>query len=131
MKRLALAILFMLIATTSVAAPEWVGTVTLTAATDNVLSAAVALPSNGKQLAIVIPTITTGTVSLKVSHDGTTYQDLYIGVGITAPLKWATASGSGAITVVVNGVDIGAFTYLKVATGAEQAANRTFTLIVK
>jgi hypothetical protein len=36
-----------------------------------------------------------------------------------------------AITVVVNGVDIGAFTYLKVATGAEQAANRTFTLIVK
>jgi len=132
MKKTLLVLIFLLASTASFAQPEWVGTALVTGGvvTDNTLSAAVLLPQGITSLAIVIPTITSATVSLKVSHDGTTYQN-YLGTNNgTNQILWSTAAATGAVTALVPG-NIGLWKYVKVLCGAAQAADRTFTLIGK
>jgi hypothetical protein len=130
MKRLALSILFLVLAVPVFAQPEWAGSAVLTQSIDNVLSAAVEIPPTVHELAIVIPTITSSTVFLKISHDGTTYQNLYATNNRTNQILWSTAAATGGVTVLVQG-NIGFWRYVKVGCGTPQAADRTFTLVGK
>lgn len=106
----------------------WTGTAVITIATDNTTSAAVSLPKNVSRIGIQVPTIDTATLKLKVSVDGSTYQDLYCWESATGVSQlWTTASGTGGTNHVVPG-EMYLWKYLKVVTSAGQTANRTFTI---
>jgi hypothetical protein len=120
----------------AIAGPAWTGTATITVATDNVLSPAVALPSASgmmgktpiKKIALKIPTITSSTVKFQVSADGgTTYAALWCFSNGTNTILWNTAAGTGGEIVEVP-CDFTPYTHLKVECGTAQAGNRTFTL---
>jgi hypothetical protein len=129
MKRLALALVFLLAATPAFAWPGWVGDAVITIATDNNTSAVVTFPANIKKIALQVPTIDSGTIKLQVSVDGTTYQDLYCPVAATgASVLWTTASGTGAATFEVP-CSIGLWKYVRLEASAEQAANRTIRIV--
>ena len=130
MRKLLIAVILLFHASLSFAAAGWTGTATIPFATDNVLSPAVELPGTIKELAIVIPTITSSTVFLKVSHDGVTYQNLYAMNNGTNQILWATAAATGGYTALIPG-NIGLWRYVKVGCGSAQAADRTFTLVGK
>lgn len=103
---------------------EWKNA-TITITSDDDLSAEVDLGRPYDTLLIVIPTITSSTVSVKVAEkSGGTFQDLYITATSDGdddqPI---TTAGTGGITWIV---PIGGFQFIKIATGAGQAANRTF-----
>uniref|UniRef100_A0A6M3JXH6 Uncharacterized protein n=1 Tax=viral metagenome TaxID=1070528 RepID=A0A6M3JXH6_9ZZZZ len=98
---------------------------TVTIATNDQLSAAVDLGRAYDTLLIVIPTITSSTVNVRVSENAAgTYQDLYITATSDGDDdKPITTAGTGGITWVV---PIGGFQFIKLYCGSAQAANRTF-----
>ncbi len=93
-------------------------TAVITIATDDDLSAAVDLEQNFDFLDIVIPTLTSTTISVYVcpTLDGT-YQSL--GEGVT------TATTTGAYSTTFK---LGGWQFIKIKTSAGQAANRTFNI---
>ena len=98
----------------------------ITVATDDVLTPEVDLERDYQFLEVVIPTITSATVSVQVAEaTGGTFQ-VYNALGITATGHFlpATTAGVGGITTTFPLG--GGFRFIKVATGAAQAANRTF-----
>lgn len=119
----------LLLGATAFAWPTWTGTATITVASDNNTSSAISIPRGcNNNIAVTIPTITTGTVAVHVSNDGTTYKAFYFNAGAgAAPVAFATGSGThDYATEIPRGVT--AYKYLRFETSAEQAANRTFTL---
>ncbi len=107
----------------------WSTTAVLTGGvvTDNTHSAAVTLPKNVTRIGIVVPTLTSAAVNLEVSNDGTTYYNLYCQDNGTNSILWSTAASTGVYAVVVP-CEMYLWKYLKVETGAAQAADRTFTI---
>lgn len=130
MKKYLIPILFLcalLLSGPAIAGNPWTGSAVITIATDNTTSAAVSLPRNVSRIALQVPTLDSAAVSLKVSVDGTTYQDLYCFSNGTNTVKWATAASTGAYNVEVP-CELYLWKYLKVVTGAGQTANRTITI---
>lgn len=128
MKRLVLALLFLLAATPALSWPEWVGTATITIATDNNTSDVVSIPSTVSKIALQVPAIESGTISIYVSYDNTTYQELFCPVAATgASVVWTTASNTGQKTYEVP-CNIGMWKFLKLETSAQQTANRTIKI---
>jgi hypothetical protein len=101
--------------------------------TDNTLSTAATIPRGVESVSIYVPTITSATVSLKVSHDGgTTYDDLFCLNNNTNTVLWSSAAGTGGMYLQAP-IDcgIGFYNKLKVLTGSAQAADRSFVVIFK
>jgi hypothetical protein len=114
---------------------DGVETATITVATspDNVTSTAVTIPRGAEGVSVYVPTITSSTVSLKVSHDGgTTYDDLFCEENGTNTILWSSAAGTGGmyLQAPVN-CNIGFYNRLKVFCGSAQAADRAFKVIFK
>jgi len=127
-------LLAVLVAAPAMAAP-WVGTATLTQATDNQVTAAVALPGTAaikgpiSTLSLYVPTIDSSTVYLQVSGDGgTTYADLRFFNNGTNMVLGSSAAGTGGFIMNFPGVDFRNFTHIKVKCGSAQTTNRTFKL---
>lgn len=94
----------------------------ITVATDDDLSAAISVPNGAGSALVLVPTITSATVSAQVSNDGgTTYATLY-NVDETVQ-GFPTASTGGRYMPLIF---FGKVTHMKIATGAGQAADRTF-----
>lgn len=98
---------------------------TITIATSTTLSAEVDLGRAYDTLLIVIPTITSAAISVKVAEkSGGTFQDLYItSTNDGDDDQPITTAGTGGITWVV---PIGGFEFIKLLSSQAQAANRTF-----
>jgi hypothetical protein len=94
---------------------------------DNTLSTVVALPKNVSKIGIFVPTITSAAISLKVSPDGVTYDDLFCMPNGTNTILWSTAAGTGGLFVEVP-CNMFLWKYVKVLSGAGQAANRYFDI---
>lgn len=92
----------------------------LTIATDNTNSASTLLPTGTSEFALEVPTITSGTVQIQVSQNGTDWLNLQ-GASL--------GSGTGGIALPLFGATSpNCFKYFRVVTGAAQGANRTFIL---
>jgi hypothetical protein len=91
---------------------------------DDDLTAEVDLGFPCDTLIVRIPTITSAAISVKVAEkSGGTFQDLYITVPSTgAPVKVATTA---ATTAHIVQLPLGGFQYIKLASGAGQAADRS------
>lgn len=123
-----LALSFVLISSPVHAWPVWTGSATVTVATDNNTSSAISPPRDCKiSASVVIPTVTSGTVAVHVSTDGTTYYAYYYLAGAAAaPAAFATSSGThNYATNLPSGVLD--YKYLRFETSAEQEADRTLT----
>jgi len=132
MKKYALLFLSFLLLAAGAAIPAFAGnpwvdntTAKITIATDNTLSAAIALPRDVGKIAIYVPTITSAAVSLVVSSDGVTYDDLFCEENGTNTIVWSTAAGTGGMIVEVP-CNMYLYKYAKVKVGAGQAADRYF-----
>ena len=101
--------------------------------TDNTLSTAVTIPRGAEGVSIYVPTITSATISLKVSHDGgTTYDDLFCMNNNTNIVLASSAAGTGGMYLQFPAdCRIDFYNRLKVLSGAAQAADRTFKVIFK
>ncbi len=108
-------------------------TATVTVATDNQTSAAVSIPRGADWFSIYVPTITSSTVSVKVSHDGgTTYDDLFCLNNGTNSVLWSSAAGTGGMYLQPPpDCRISFYNKLKVYCGSGQAADRNFVVIWK
>lgn len=112
----------------SVAGNPWSASTVLTFATDNVTSAAVALPKNISRIAIHVPTIESSTVFVLASADGgTTYLPWYAFGNGTNIIQCTTAASTGVYLWEVPG-NFHNVTHLKVKLGTGQTANRTFKI---
>ena len=88
----------------------------VTVASSGTTSAEVDLGNDCDLLQIVIPTITSGTVKIKVSTvTGGTFQDL--------GKNQTTVSGTGAYSTMFK---LGGYRYIKIVCSASQSAKRTF-----
>ena len=106
-------------------------TATVTVATDNPLSSAVSIPRGAEWVDIYVPTITSATVSLRVSPDGgTTYDDLFCLNNGTNTVLWSSAAGTGGM-YLQSPCRISAYNKLKILCGAGQAADRAFKVFFK
>lgn len=130
MKKYALLVLAALLLAAGVLVPAFagnpsvIGTATITVATDNQTSNALALPKNISKVVLYVPTLTSATVSLLVSsNSGTTYDDLFCFNNGTNTVLWSTAAGTGGMYVEVP-CDMYPYTHMKVYAGAGQASNR-------
>ena len=93
----------------------------ITIATDNDESAALDVPPGSVSCLVEVPTITSATVTLEVSSDGTNFFELY-SVDNTKQGRTSASTGDFFQPFLL-------FSWvkqLKVKTGAGQAANRTF-----
>jgi len=128
MKRLLLSALLLLVWSTSAYAwSSWQASGTLTGGevADNT-TVTITLPQNvGQDSYMYVPTITTGTVAISGSIDGTTFGTLYLESGSA----WALGSGSGGLFIELP--KINAYYQIKITTGAEQVADRVFILFGK
>jgi hypothetical protein len=125
---LILALLGLVCASPVFAWPTWTGTATITQATDNNTSSAVSVPRDCKSnLGVYFSGITSATVAVHVSNDGTNYAAWYYAAGAAAaPAAYLIGATTGAAFEIPSGVT--AFKYFRFETGAEQAANETFTV---
>ena len=92
---------------------------TYTIAKDGTSGTAVDLGRDYEWLQVVVPTIDSATLTLQVSQDNSTFQNLHIidpTVGDNNVV--ATAAGTGAITVLM---PMGGFQYVKLVAGAAQS----------
>jgi len=137
MKKLLLLVFAMLclVAAPAGAWNDGVETATITVATspDNVTSTAVTIPRGAEGVSIYVPTITSSTVSLKVSHDGgTTYDDLFCMNNNTNLVLASSAAGTGGMYLQFPAdCGIGFYNRLKVFCGSAQGADRAFKVIFK
>lgn len=106
-------------------------TVSATIAINQSLSGAVAL-GDGVLTGIVMPTAWTAAVlTFQVSHDGSTYQNLYDEAG-----GEYTIAADAARNIAVPAGDFSGWSYLKIRSGTSaaavnQAAARTLTLVAR
>jgi hypothetical protein len=136
MKKYALLLLAILLLVSGLAVPSFAGNpwidntalITGGVVADNTLSTAVLLPKNVSTIGIFIPTITSAAISLKVSPDGVTYDDLFCEENGTNTILWSTAAGTGGLYVQVP-CNMYLWKYVKVLSGAAQAANRYFQIV--
>jgi hypothetical protein len=129
MKKLLLALaLVVLTCTSALAWPTWTGTASIVVATDNNTSTAVSPPRDCKSnFAVTYSGITSATVAVHVSNDGTTFAAYSYAAGAAAaPAAYLIGAGTGGAYEIPAGVS--AFKYFRFETGAEQAANETFTV---
>lgn len=80
-------------------------------------------------LGLLVPSLTSTTLKIQVSQDGTNFFDVYDGTQ-TQVLTWAAGTGSKAISSVDMAHVMG-FKYLQVVCGTAQGAAKTFTLTFK
>jgi len=108
-------------------------TVTGGVVTDNQTGSAVSIPRGAEGVSVYVPTITSSTVSLKVSHDGgTTYDDLFCMNNNTNIVLASSAAGTGGMYLQFGpDCNIGFYNKLKVYCGSAQAADRAFKVIFK
>lgn len=136
MRKFALLFIAALLLMAGVAAPAFAGNpwtdntalITGGIVADNTLSTAVTLPKNVSRIGIFVPTITSAAISLKVSPDGVTYDDLFCFSNGTNTVLWATAAGTGGMYVEVP-CNMFLWKYVKVLAGAAQAADRYFQIV--
>jgi len=129
MKKLLLVLsLVVLTGTTAFAWPTWTGVATITAATDNNTSSGISVPRDCKNnFGVTYSGITSATVAVHVSNDGVTYAAYSYNAGAAAaPAAYVIGAGTGGVYELPRGVS--AFKYMRFETGAEQAADETFTV---
>jgi len=114
---------------------DGVETATITVATspDNVTSTAVTIPRGAEGVSVYVPTITSSTISLKVSHDGgTTYDDLFCMNNNTNIVLASSAAGTGGMYLQFPpDCNIGFYNKLKVFCGSAQGDDRSFKVVFK
>ncbi len=91
---------------------------TATIAINGTTSSEVDLENNCDFMQIIIPTITSGTVSIQVS-------DVTGGTFVALGNSQTTVAGTGAYATTFK---LGGYQYIKVVTGAAQGAARTFSV---
>lgn len=137
MRKLLLALLILTLAVPVMAA-GWTKTALLTGGvvTDNTLSAAIALPSAGvvfggasKYVSLYVPTITSSTVQVYGSVDGTNFYPIHGISNATNMVAELSAAGTGGFTMTFPSIDFRVFTHLKIYCATEQEADRTFTFM--
>ena len=129
MKKLLFALGISLALASSVFAwPMWTGTATITVATDNNTSSSISLPRECKaNVGVSYSGITSATVAVHVSHDGVTYAAYSYAAGAAAaPAAYLIGAATGGAFEIPRGVTV--YKYFRFETGAEQAANETFTV---
>lgn len=82
-------------------------------------------PING----LIVPTLSSTTVELRGSYDGTTYYPVYDTTG-TQMLKW-TANLGDRIFASRDLADLVGYKYLGVVLGSTQGSDKTFRLLIK
>mgnify|MGYP001617015044 CR=1 FL=1 len=99
----------------------------LTIATDTQNSAAVDLGRGFENLQVIIPTIDSSVVNIKVADTlAGTYNLLnHTGINAAGHFLPGTTAGVGGITALFK---LGGFQFIKVYCGTAQTANRTFTV---
>lgn len=127
MKRF-LVCLFLLISVPCFGWESWQKTATCTVATDNTVTDNVALPQHlvGAVSYVYVPTLTSSTVTLKGSVDGTTYGVVgsYNNAGNMS--DWTIAAGTGGKTYLLP--DLRPFRYVQFVFGSQQAADRSLVI---
>jgi hypothetical protein len=120
-------VLFILVAP-SYGFESWQRSATLTGGvvTDNT-TVTFTLPSNvGHNSYLYVPTITSATIALSCSVDGTNFGTMATNYSATALIDFTYAATTGG--KVLKLPDISACRKLKITAGAAQAANRTFVV---
>ena len=99
----------------------------ITYLTDSQNSAAVDLKRGFENLQVIIPTITSSVINIKVADtSGGTYNLLnHTGLNATGHFLPGTTAGTGGITALFK---LGGFQFIKIYAGTAQGANRTFTV---
>lgn len=112
------------------AEPPWTATVLITGGvvSDNTNSAAFSCPQGKTSFSVHVPTLTSATVTLAVSHDNTNYYNFYYQAGAAAaPALWQVASGTHNLIYEFPAAAC-AWPYVRFTAGAAQTADRTFRL---
>jgi hypothetical protein len=125
---LVFAALFCFTGIASAGEPDMVQTALMTGGvvTDNTHSVGIRLPRGLTSLAVTCPTITSATIGLEVSTDGTTYYTHMAYNNGTNVIAAVSAAGTTAKIVEFPG-NFSIWRYVRVIAGAAQAADRTFT----
>lgn len=84
---------------------------------------------NPAEIGLLVPTITSGTVTVQVSNDGSTARGLVNQAG-TAILVLAASTGAYAVSSNEMGACLG-YKYIRVVCGASQGAQRLFKVTRK
>lgn len=111
----------------------WSTTATMEVASDNT-TVTITVPTaargknnyKGRAWLLVPASLESGTVSLSASVNGSTFFTLYY-FGGSAPIAYTTGAITGGVALPLP--DLSPFSHLKVTTGAEQTADKTFTLV--
>jgi hypothetical protein len=127
---LLLALLCLCLAGPALAWPTWTGTATITpaAGADNVTSTAVSLPRDCKSnVGVLYSGITSATVAVHVSNDGTNFSAYSYAAGAAAaPAAYLIGAATGGAFEIPSGAT--AFKYFRFVTGAQQSGVETFTV---
>lgn len=85
------------------------------------------LVKNPTSLGLLIPTITSATVKVQVSNDGTNFFDVQDTAGVVK-MTWGASTGNFAVQPADLASALG-YLWVQIVCGAPQGAARTFTLI--
>ncbi len=100
--------------------------VVIVVATSTTVSSA-AFMKNGVAGAIIMPAALTGTaISFQVSIDDTVYTPLYDTSG--SAISYTVAASR---VIPLNKEIFASFPYIKIVSGSAEAANRTFTILIR
>lgn len=128
MRRLIVFLFVLFLSSPCFAWESWQQTATCTVATDNTVTDNVALGQGlaGAVSYVYVPTLTSSTVTLKGSVDGTAYGVVgnYNNAGNMS--DWTVAAGTGGKTYLLP--DLRPFRYIQFVFGSGQAANRSLVI---
>lgn len=130
MKRLLLALaVIVLFAVPAFAEPGWSvsGTLTGGVVTDNTTLTLTLPQYMGDTAYLYVPTITSATIALSGSADGTTFGTIYDEqTNGTTKIAWSVGATTGGYMVELPPIQV--FRKIKITAGAAQAANRVFVI---
>ncbi len=128
LKRILFALLILCAFSPCFAFETWQVTATCTVATDNTFTDNVSLPQFGVGPVsyVYVPTITSSTVSLHASMDGTNFGAVGNYDNTTNMVDWGTAAGTGLKMYLLP--DLRPFRKVHFHFGSQQAANRSLVI---
>ena len=101
-------------------------TVTLVYLTDDDLTPSVDLEGDYEYLTLLIPAITSSTVTIHASRDNSTFFPVYMfDTDATGAYAQATTAAETSLSIIYR---IGGCRWVKVSTGSAQGADRSFLL---
>jgi hypothetical protein len=105
------------------------GTMTGGVVADNTTLTLAIPPEVGEISYLLVPTITSATIAISGSIDGTNFFTIASNYSATALIDFTYAATTGGKALKMP--DLRPYRYLKITSGAAQAADRAFTLVGK